>query len=46
MREFDSETGETIALHTEGMEGDVADDLLLWERPVTERVRAVDNGAA
>ena len=34
MREFDSDTGETIAMHTEGMEGDVADELLLWERPV------------
>lgn len=34
MREFDSDTGETIALHSEGMEGEVADELLLWERPV------------
>jgi glycosyltransferase involved in cell wall biosynthesis len=34
MREFDSETGETIAMHLEGQEGWVADDLLLWERPV------------
>jgi glycosyltransferase involved in cell wall biosynthesis len=32
MREFDSETGETLRLHAEGMEGDVADELLLWER--------------
>ncbi len=34
MREFDSDTGETIALHIDGMEGEVADELLLWERPV------------
>lgn len=34
MREFDAETGETVRLHTEGGEGWVADDLLLWERPV------------
>jgi glycosyltransferase involved in cell wall biosynthesis len=34
MREFDSESGETIALHTEGMDGEVAVELLLWERPV------------
>ena len=33
MREFDSTTGETIAVITDGMEGDVADELLLWERP-------------
>jgi glycosyltransferase involved in cell wall biosynthesis len=33
MREFDSETGETLGLRTEGMEGLVADELLLWERP-------------
>ena len=33
-REFDSETGETVRLHSDGMEGDVADELLLWERPV------------
>ncbi len=32
MREFDSESGETIALHTEGMEGEVAEALLLWEK--------------
>jgi glycosyltransferase involved in cell wall biosynthesis len=32
MREFESETGETLRLHAEGMEGDVADELLLWER--------------
>jgi glycosyltransferase involved in cell wall biosynthesis len=32
MREFDSETGETLRLHAEGMGGDVADELLLWER--------------
>lgn len=32
MREFDTDTGGTIALHTEGMEGEVADELLLWEK--------------
>lgn len=34
MREFDSESGETIAMHLDGMEGSVADALLLWEQPV------------
>lgn len=34
MREFCSESGETLALHIVGLEGDVADDLLLWEKPV------------
>lgn len=34
MREFDSETGETIRMHLEGGEGFLADDLLLWEKPV------------
>ena len=34
MREFDSETGETIGLRTDGKDGWVADDLLLWEGPV------------
>lgn len=34
MREFDSKTGETITLRIEGLEGSVADELLLWERPV------------
>jgi glycosyltransferase involved in cell wall biosynthesis len=34
MREFDSTTGKTIDEHLEGLEGDVADELLLWERPV------------
>jgi glycosyltransferase involved in cell wall biosynthesis len=34
MREFDSDTGETIAVNIDGMEGDVADELLLWERSV------------
>ncbi len=34
MREFDTDTGETIALHIDGMEGEVADELLLWEKPV------------
>lgn len=31
MREFHSDTGETIAMHLQGTEGWVADDLLLWE---------------
>ena len=34
MREFDTETGETLRLHIEGEEGWVADDLLLFEKPV------------
>lgn len=34
MREFDSETGETIRLYMEGGEEGVADNLLLWEGPV------------
>ncbi len=34
MREFDSETGETLKLYLEGKEGWVGDDLLLWEKPV------------
>ncbi len=34
MREFDSDTGETIATHLEGGDGSVANDLLLWEKPV------------
>jgi glycosyltransferase involved in cell wall biosynthesis len=34
MREFDSETGETLAVRLDGMAGEVADQLLLWERPV------------
>ncbi|QYO66339.1 glycosyltransferase family 2 protein [Leptolyngbya sp. 7M] len=34
MREFDSHTGDTIALHIEGLEGEVSDELLLWERSV------------
>lgn len=33
MREFCTETGETLALHMDGMEGNIAEDLLLWERP-------------
>jgi glycosyltransferase involved in cell wall biosynthesis len=33
MREFDSETNETISTSLEGQEGFVADELLLWERP-------------
>jgi glycosyltransferase involved in cell wall biosynthesis len=32
MREFDSETGRTIAWHLDGGEGWVANDLLLWEK--------------
>jgi len=31
--EFDSDTGETIGVNIDGMEGDVADELLLWEQP-------------
>ena len=34
MREFDLETGETICLMLEGEEGWVADDLILFEKPV------------
>lgn len=34
MREFDSATGETISEHIDGLEGDVANELLVWERPV------------
>ncbi len=34
MREFDSASGQTIAIHVEGQEGWVADELVLWERPV------------
>lgn len=34
MREFDSETGETIKEHLDGMSGWVADRILLFERPV------------
>jgi len=34
MREFDGETGEYLSVTTDGMEGDVAAELLLWERPV------------
>jgi len=33
MRHFDGETGQTLDLLTEGQEGWVADELLLWERP-------------
>ena len=33
MREFDSETGETLAILVEGMEGNLAEELLLWETP-------------
>jgi len=33
MREFESNTGETLRVHLDGMEGDVADELLLWENP-------------
>lgn len=33
MREFNSETGETLAMLVDGAEGDVADRLLLWETP-------------
>lgn len=34
MREFDSESGETVRLHLAGEEGWVANDLLLFEKPV------------
>lgn len=34
MREFDTKSGETVRLHIEGEEGWVADDLLLFEKPV------------
>jgi glycosyltransferase involved in cell wall biosynthesis len=33
MRHFDSETGQTLDVLTDGQEGWVADELLLWERP-------------
>ena len=33
LREFDSETSETVSTRVEGQEGSVADELLLWERP-------------
>lgn len=34
MREFDSETGETIRMHLDGGEDGVAESLLLWDGPV------------
>ena len=34
MREFDSSTGKTIRLHRNGGEGWVAEDILIWEKPV------------
>lgn len=34
MREFDSETGETVVMHLEGGEGWVSKDIALWEKPV------------
>lgn len=34
MREFSEEDGETIRLYLEGGEGWVANDLLLWEKPI------------
>lgn len=34
MREFDGESGSTVALHLDGGEDDVADSLLLWNGPV------------
>lgn len=34
MREFDSETGETLEIHLEGGEGWVAEEIALWEGPV------------
>jgi glycosyltransferase involved in cell wall biosynthesis len=33
MSEFDSDTGEIISFRLEGLEGWIADELLLWERP-------------
>ena len=33
MREFDPDTGRTLGLRLDGGDGDVADDLLLWELP-------------
>ncbi|HQZ82453.1 MAG TPA: glycosyltransferase family A protein [Pyrinomonadaceae bacterium] len=33
MREFDSETGATIATHLDGLEGSVWRELILWEGP-------------
>ena len=34
MREFDTVTGKTIRLHRKGGEGWVAEDILIWEKPV------------
>ena len=34
MREFDSETGETLEMHLDGGEDDVAENLLMWDGPV------------
>jgi glycosyltransferase involved in cell wall biosynthesis len=34
MREFDSETGETLDMHLDGGELDVAENLLMWNGPV------------
>lgn len=34
MREFDAETGETIAVHLDGGEDGIAENLLLWDGPV------------
>lgn len=34
MREFDDETSNTIAMHVNGAEGWIADNLLLWDGPV------------
>lgn len=34
MREFDSDTGETLTEYIDGLEGDLANELLLWDRPV------------
>jgi glycosyltransferase involved in cell wall biosynthesis len=33
MREFDSDTGETVGMIIDGQEGWIADELVLWERP-------------
>jgi len=34
IRKFDTRTGETLTMHVDGLEGWVATELLLWERPV------------
>jgi len=41
MREFDDETGATMRLHMEGGEDRVANNLLLWERPLIVAAGAI-----